>query len=67
MSSDPLESREVVVGVTGGIAAYKAAELVSRLRQRGAAVTVVMTVAATQFVRPLTFAALSARRRGRTN
>ena len=62
MSSDPLESREVVVGVTGGIAAYKAAELVSRLRQRGAAVTVVMTVAATQFVRPLTFAALSGRR-----
>ena len=37
MSTDPLHSREVVVGVSGGIAAYKAADLVSRLRQRSAA------------------------------
>jgi phosphopantothenoylcysteine decarboxylase/phosphopantothenate--cysteine ligase len=62
VAADPLDSREVVVGVTGGIAAYKAAELVSRLRQRGAAVTVVMTEAATRFVQPLTFAVLSGRR-----
>lgn len=61
MPSDPVESREILVGVTGGIAAYKAAELVSRLRQRGAAVTVAMTAAATRFVQPLTFAALSGR------
>lgn len=62
MSSDPFASSEIVVGVTGGIAVYKAAELVSRLRQRGAAVTVVMTAAARQFVQPLTFAVLSGRR-----
>ena len=62
MATDPLESREIVVGVTGGIAAFKAAELVSRLRQRGASVTVVMTRAATRFVQPLTFAVLSGRR-----
>jgi len=62
MATDPFQSREIVVGVTGGIAAYKAAELVSRLRQRGAAVTVVMTRAATRFVQPLTFAVLSGRR-----
>jgi phosphopantothenoylcysteine decarboxylase/phosphopantothenate--cysteine ligase len=62
VAKDPLESREIVIGVTGGIAAYKAAELVSRLRQSGAAVTVVMTHAATRFVQPLTFATLSGRR-----
>lgn len=62
MATDPLDSREIVVGVCGGIAAYKAAELVSRLRQRRAAVTVVMTQAAARFVTPLTFAVLSGRR-----
>ncbi len=62
MAADPFESREIIVGVTGGIAACKAAELVSRLRQRGAAVTVVMTPAATRFVQPLTFAVLSGRK-----
>jgi len=59
---DPLDGRRIVVGVTGGIAAYKAAELVSTLRQRGAAVTVVMTDAAQQFVTPLTFESLSGNR-----
>jgi len=62
VAEDPLDGREIVVGVTGGIAAYKAAELVSRLRQRKAAVTVIMTQAATRFVQPLTFAVLSGRR-----
>jgi len=62
VASDPFHSREIVVGVAGGIAAYKAAELVSRLRQRGASVTVVMTEAATRFVQPLTFAVLSGRK-----
>jgi len=60
--TDRLESRQIIVGVTGGIAAYKAAELVSCLRQRGALVTVVMTEAAARFVQPLTFAVLSGQR-----
>src|SRR5579872_408373 len=50
---------KVALGVTGGIAAYKAAELVRLLQDRGARVRVVMTRAAQEFVRPLTFAALS--------
>jgi phosphopantothenoylcysteine decarboxylase/phosphopantothenate--cysteine ligase len=54
-----LANRVVVVGVSGGIAAYKACELVRRLRERGAAVIVVMTPAAAEFVTPLTFQALS--------
>jgi phosphopantothenoylcysteine decarboxylase/phosphopantothenate--cysteine ligase len=49
------------VGVTGGIAAYKTATVVSRLAQAGAEVTVAMTEAATHFVTSLTFQALSAR------
>ena len=49
------------MGVTGGIAAYKSADLVRRLRERGAEVQVVMTAAATRFVTPLTFQALSGR------
>src|SRR5260370_37642446 len=49
----------VVLGVGGGIAAYKAAELARRLQDRGCTVQVVMTTAAQQFVQPLTFAALT--------
>jgi phosphopantothenoylcysteine decarboxylase/phosphopantothenate--cysteine ligase len=56
-----MKGREIIVGVTGGIAAYKTAALVSRLSQAGAAVTVVMTESAQQFVGPTTFAALSGR------
>jgi len=52
--------REIVLGVTGGIAAYKSAELVSRLRHLGANVHVIMTKNATEFVAPLTFQTLSA-------
>jgi len=51
----------VLVGVTGGIAAYKTCTLVSRLAQAGAQVTVVMTEPATRFVTALTFQALSGR------
>ncbi len=51
--------RCVLVGVTGGIAAYKTAPLVSRLVQAGAQVRVVMTDAATRFVGPITFQSLS--------
>ncbi len=50
---------KIALGVTGGIAAYKAAEIVRQLQDRGIRVQVVMTHAAQEFVRPLTFAALS--------
>src|SRR4051812_2954418 len=50
---------KVALGVCGGIAAYKAAEIVRLLQDRGVRVQVVMTRAAQEFVRPLTFAALS--------
>jgi len=53
---------KVALGVTGGIAAYKAAEIVRLLQDRGIRVQVVMTRAAQEFVRPLTFAALSGER-----
>jgi phosphopantothenoylcysteine decarboxylase len=56
-----MNGRELVIGVTGGIAAYKTAALVSRLVQAGAGVTVVMTECATRFVGPTTFAALTSR------
>ncbi|MFV1966239.1 MAG: flavoprotein [Pirellulaceae bacterium] len=56
-----MNGREIIVGVTGGIAAYKTAALVSRLSQAGAVVTVAMTESAKQFVGPTTFAALSGR------
>jgi len=58
---DALAGREILVGVTGGIAAYKAAYLVSALARAGAGVTVVMTSAAKRFVTPLLFHALSGR------
>ncbi|MDE2571960.1 MAG: bifunctional phosphopantothenoylcysteine decarboxylase/phosphopantothenate--cysteine ligase CoaBC [bacterium] len=57
-----LAGRSLVVGVCGGIAAYKVAGIVSTLAQRGADVHVVMTEAAQRFVAPLTFHALSANR-----
>jgi phosphopantothenoylcysteine decarboxylase / phosphopantothenate---cysteine ligase len=52
----------VVVGATGGVAAYKAAELVRRLQQEGLEVEVVMTRHAQEFITPLTFAALTGRK-----
>ena len=55
-----LTGRKIVLGVTGGIAAYKSAEIVSRLRHLGADVHVIMTRNATEFVTPLTFQTLSA-------
>jgi phosphopantothenoylcysteine decarboxylase/phosphopantothenate--cysteine ligase len=54
-----LSGKHILLGVTGGIAAYKSAELVRQLRRQGAEVRVVMTAAATEFVTPLTFQALS--------
>ena len=55
----PLQGKNVVLGVTGGIAAYKACELTSRLRKAGAQVYVIMTKHACEFVAPLTFETLS--------
>ena len=52
----------ITVGVTGGVAAYKAAELVRRLQQEGFSVEVVMTRAACEFITPLTFAALTGKK-----
>lgn len=57
-----LTDKKILLGVTGGIAAYKAADLVRRLIERGAQVKVVMTQGATAFVTPLTFQALSGQR-----
>lgn len=67
MTLDPAKLRpdfdgaRVLIGVSGGIAAYKVCTVVSRLAQAGATVTVLMTEAATRFVTPLTFQALSGR------
>ncbi len=58
-NSESLRERRIIVGVTGGIAAYKACTLVSRLAQAGADVAVLMTESATRFVGPITFEALS--------
>ncbi len=57
-----LAGYEVVLGVTGGISAYKTCQVVSRLVQRGCGVTVIMTEAAIRFVGPVTFQALTGRR-----
>ncbi|MEK7449395.1 MAG: bifunctional phosphopantothenoylcysteine decarboxylase/phosphopantothenate--cysteine ligase CoaBC [Planctomycetota bacterium] len=54
-----IKSRQIIIGVTGGIAAYKSAEIVSYLHQQNACVTVVMTESATRFITPLTFQTLS--------
>jgi len=54
-----LHNKNILLGVCGGIAAYKSAELVRRLQDAGATVRVVMTKAATEFITPLTFQALS--------
>ena len=55
------DGKRVLVGISGGIAVYKVCTIVSRLAQAGAEVTVAMTEAATKFVAPITFQALSAR------
>ncbi len=54
-----LNGKKIVLGVTGGIAVYKAVDLVSRLRKQGAEVRVIMTEHAQQFVTPLTFKEIS--------
>ena len=54
-----MKDKHVLLLVSGGIAAYKACDLTSKLTQQGAEVRVIMTESATQFVSPLTFQALS--------
>ena len=54
-----LSNKRIIVGITGGIAAYKSAEIVRRLQDSGAEIRVVMTPGAEEFVRPLTMQALS--------
>ncbi len=54
-----LKGKNIVLGVSGGIAVYKAADIASKLTQSGVKVTVVMTQNATEFVRPMTFEALT--------
>jgi phosphopantothenoylcysteine decarboxylase / phosphopantothenate---cysteine ligase len=56
-----MQDRRILVGVSGGIAAYKSADLVRRLREQGAEVQVVMTAAAREFVTATTFQAVSGR------
>lgn len=56
-----LEGKRIILGVSGGIAAYKAATICSQLKQRGAQVDVIMTSSAMKFIQPLTFQALSGR------
>ena len=59
MQDDQLGGKKIILGVTGGIAAYKACWLTRELIKRGAEVKVVMTASALQFVQPLTFSSLS--------
>lgn len=58
-SSSKLKGKNVILGVTGGVAAYKACSLAGLLLKEGADVKVIMTPAATEFVGPLTFQALT--------
>lgn len=58
----PLQDKRIVLGVSGSIAAYKAADLASKLAQAGARVDTILTRAATRFVTPLTFQSVTGRR-----
>ena len=59
---DSLTNKNVLLGVTGGIAAYKSAEIVRHLKKSGSSVRVVMTKSAEEFITPLTLQALSGNR-----
>lgn len=60
--SSPLQNKHIVLGITGSIAAYKAAELASKLTQAGAQVDVILTRAAEAFITPLTFQSVTGRK-----
>lgn len=57
-----MKGKEIILGVTGSIAAYKSADIASKLVQDGAGVTVVMTASATKFITPFTFQTLTRNR-----
>lgn len=59
---NPIQGKRILLGVTGSIACYKAADLASKLSQAGAQVDTILTKAATQFITPLTFQAVTGRR-----
>ena len=60
--TNPLTNKRILLGVTGSIAAYKAADLASKLTQSGALVDVVLTESAAKFVSPLTFQSVTGRK-----
>ncbi|HVN53234.1 MAG TPA: bifunctional phosphopantothenoylcysteine decarboxylase/phosphopantothenate--cysteine ligase CoaBC [Anaerolineaceae bacterium] len=60
--TDPIQGKTILLGVTGSIAAYKAAELASKLTQAGAQVDVILTQSALEFVTPLTFQSVTGRK-----
>lgn len=60
--TQPLQNKRIVLGVTGSIAAYKAAELASRLTQAGALVDVILTESAQKFIQPITFQSVTGRK-----
>jgi phosphopantothenoylcysteine decarboxylase/phosphopantothenate--cysteine ligase len=60
--TNPVQHKHIVLGVTGSIAAYKAAEIASRLTQQGALVDVILTESACQFIAPLTFQSVTGRK-----
>jgi phosphopantothenoylcysteine decarboxylase/phosphopantothenate--cysteine ligase len=62
MRLNPIENKHIILGVTGSIACYKAADLASRLAQAGASVDVLLTQSALQFITPLTFQSVTGRR-----
>jgi len=62
MNCTSLKNKEIVLAVTGGIAAYKSAEIIRRLKKEGASLTVLMTEAASRFITPLTLEVLSSRK-----
>jgi phosphopantothenoylcysteine decarboxylase/phosphopantothenate--cysteine ligase len=62
MAARPLQDKRIVLGVSGSIAAYKAADLASKLAQAGALVDAILTRSATRFVAPLTFQSVTGRR-----
>ena len=59
---NPLQNKNIILGVTGSIAAYKAADLASKLTQNGAHVEVILTQAATNFINPITFQSVTGQR-----
>ena len=62
MAFNPINGKRIILGVSGSIACYKAADLASKLSQTGAKVTAILTQAATQFITPLTFQSVTGQR-----